>query len=89
MIKVYKYAIDPVNRRVMMPAGAEILTVGCQGDEICVCAKVDTNNPYRERVFYIYGDGLEMDSYRDNMKYIGTAVMNKDVALHVWEVIGS
>ena len=42
---------------VRMPAGAEVLTAQLQGGELCLWARVDTDNLTVNRMFYIRGTG--------------------------------
>lgn len=55
---VYKYTLhldDTVE--VVMPKGAEVLSVGEQNGLICVWARVDTREPSVKRLFRVAGTG--------------------------------
>lgn len=82
MITVYKYPIG-LGGDVLMPAGAEVIHVHEQCDEVCVWAIVDTEAPDELRHFDIVGTGHKVrDGWR---KYVGTAHV-RGFVWHVFEV---
>jgi hypothetical protein len=54
---IYKYEVDTI---VVMPIGAEILTVQLQNGKPWIWALVDKNNQLEERNFDIRGTGYEI-----------------------------
>ena len=83
MITVYKYTLLPTCT-LELPEGAEILTVGAQGEDICIWVKVDTDKPTVKRSFQTYGTGMEMDSNK-NHDFIGTTFLGS-LVFHTFEI---
>ena len=78
---IYKYEIDTI---VVMPKGAEILSVQMQHGKPHLWAIVNDNNELEERIFNIVGTGWEMDF--SNNKYIDT-FQDGSLVWHVFEEI--
>lgn len=70
----YQLAFGPLGVvvEIMMPRGAEILTVNVQSDIICIWARVDTHEPYEGRRFCITATGTPCPPD----KYVGTVLMH-------------
>lgn len=86
MITVYKYIIDPNSPSIMINDKAEILSITFQGNELCLWAKVDTNNKLVSRNFNIYGTGHEIRN--ESLAFIGTAFLGSmSLVFHVFEKI--
>jgi len=89
MHTIYKYEIDSGNPLIWMPEGAEILTVGFQGDTFCLWAKVDTDAHAEARNIHAFGTGHEMPyGMGIDWKYVGTGFMNNGLVFHAFESIG-
>ena len=87
-------------QEVLMPAGAELLSVADQHGNLCLWAMVDPSEHHQPRVIEIVGTGNPMQSRTDvelnssntvtesgariERKFIGTVVMNPFV-WHVFE----
>jgi len=87
MITVYKYKIVPNQNSILIPKGAEILTVQTQDNIPCIWAKVDTEAKHEERFFEIFGTGhkIHCDMGVDR-KYIGTfQIDNGNFVFHLFE----
>jgi hypothetical protein len=80
---IYKYEIDTI---VVMPKGAEILSVQMQHSKPHLWAIVNDNNELEERIFNIVGTGWEMDF--NNNKYIDT-FQDGNLVWHVFEEINN
>jgi len=52
----YPLAIE-THQCILMPNGAQMLTVQIQGDQPCIWVLVEPDNPYRLRDVYMYGTG--------------------------------
>jgi len=81
---VWKYILTEVENDIEMPAGAQVLTVAEQHNEICLWAKV---NPERERVkrtFQVVGTGHA--ELKGDEAYFGSAQLNNgNLVFHVFE----
>jgi len=87
MITVHKYKLDPYNAQVNLPVGAEVLSAGYQLGEICIWAKVDTEQPMEERYFKVFGTGHKIHiNMGIDYKFISTVFIDTFV-FHVFEVI--
>lgn len=84
MKKVFKYVIAVTDQQiVMMPAGAQILTVKLQNGQLCLWALVDPEMPEKPRRIYVHGTGHDV---RPDAKYIGTVMYAGDsLVFHVFE----
>jgi len=57
-VVIYKYVLNVERtQHVSTPEGARVLSVGCQGDNICVWALVDPKRPMTQWRYDIYGTG--------------------------------
>lgn len=73
MKTVWKFPLEPVDRQnVPMPARAEILTVGPQGDAWCLWALVDDQAETEIRIICIHGTGHDAEPPGGALKYINT-----------------
>ena len=86
MTTIYKHQLKITDRQnVSMPFGAELLSVQVQHNEVCLWAKVESNNHPQDRTIEIFGTGNPI--YEDmgvSRKFIGT-VQTHEGAL-VWHV---
>jgi hypothetical protein len=83
---VWKYVLKITDRQVLvMPDGAEILSVASQHGNLCLWAIVDEYKDKKERYIEIVGTGnpLRVNPGFDR-KFIGTAVVDPFV-WHVFE----
>lgn len=85
MKTIWKYPLDLQDKQtVMMPEGAEILTVQMQG-AACLWALVDSRNVLTDRVIEIFGTGNPMHSDMGvERRYIGT-IQQPPFVWHVFE----
>ncbi len=83
-MKIYKYYFE---NKIMMPKGAQILTIQQQGKETCVWAIVEPLNNPEKREFTIIGTGWDGVDFT-NLKYI-TTLQDAGGALiwHYFEVL--
>jgi hypothetical protein len=84
---VWKYELpEPGDHALELPFGAEVLSVACQGDRLCLWALVEPDAPKELRRFRVLGTGWEFER-AGRVKFVGTALM-QDGALvwHVFEV---
>lgn len=85
--QVWKYKLNlKDNPTVRMPAGAQPLSVGMQGDELMVWALVD---PEREEQlewlgFRVAGTGHPIEAVMESWKFMGTVQCRMGLVWHVW-----
>jgi hypothetical protein len=84
--QIWKWTLELTDEQVvMMPAGAEILSVGVQHEELRVWAKVDPGEVLGPRQFCMYGTGHPMQTELPQ-RFIGTVQMHGGcLVLHVYE----
>lgn len=85
MKRIYKYPLAAEDlQTVIMPEGAEILTIQVQGATPCIWALVDIEQPEERRTFRTYGTGHQVVT---NGTYRGTyQLLGGDIVFHVFEV---
>ena len=84
-MRIYKYGLECVDTQaVMMPKGAEVLSVQLQDGELTAWAKVDTTAKREPRVFRIMSTGY--DTVEDGLHYLGT-VPRGEFVWHVFEAV--
>lgn len=83
---IYKYQINVTDvNTVLMPEGAEVLTVQMQDAVPCIWAMVDLDKPRVERFFGILGTGNPVpDDFKG--KYIGT-FQERIFVWHLYELV--
>lgn len=88
MKTIFKYPLRVDDyQTVIMPRGAQILTVQAQREIPCVWALVETNNEPEERHFRIAGTGHRMNAKDKFLRYLGTfQIMRDDLVFHVFEI---
>lgn len=86
MKTVYKYILPVADEaRVSMPAFAEVLTVGVQGENICVWALVDPKIPSLKKTFRIAGTGHPITD-DGKWKFLGTVFLYEGtLVFHIFE----
>lgn len=58
MRTIHKYPLYVgKNIECWLPAGARILTIGYQGQALCLWAEIDDSAPFERRVFSVFGTG--------------------------------
>ena len=67
---------------ILMPFGAQVLAVQCQGGEPCLWALVDEQAPKMLRTFETFGTGHSIPD--GNKNYVGTYQM-MGLVFHVFE----
>ena len=84
--QIWKYEINIGETKRDIPSNATILSVGLQGNNICVWALVDTGARTSERTFYVYGTGWDIEESVEYLSCIGTVQDNNGLVWHVFEV---
>lgn len=85
MSAVWKFELPPKDTSiVLMPSGAKILSVGFQGEALCVWALVYPRNPKEPRAFSIRGTGHLTDGL-NVLPFIGTVFHPLGLVFHVWD----
>jgi hypothetical protein len=70
---IYKYQFDVTgNLAILLPKGAEILSIQCQGGQPCLWALVDTDQSKEAQEFRIVGTGQPLFRSVERNKYITT-----------------
>ena len=78
--RVWKFEL--LSASVRMPAYAEVLTVGVQGESVFLWALVDPSAPYFDRRFVVHGTGHPITEPLG--RFVGTAFV-EGLVFHVWE----
>ncbi len=86
MKTIWKYSIETTDiQLVVMPKGAQILTVQTQNGLPCLWALVDTNSPNEQRLIRTHGTGHDVFGSQ-NLQYIGTYQLEGGALIfHVFE----
>jgi len=86
---IWKFPLEITDlQEVLMPKGAEILTVQMQEQTLCIWAKVNPEKEFETEIrkIRIIGTGHKFND--ENLKYIGTTQMyGGGLIWHVFEVI--
>ncbi len=84
---IWKFQLEIKDEQsILMPAGAEILTVQVQHGIPCVWALVLPSVPMEQREFRIYGTGHPVDDSEIFLSYIGTYQLQEgSLVFHVFE----
>jgi hypothetical protein len=82
---IWKFILKPtIFQTINMPAGAKILTVQNQCNDITLWAEVEEKAPIEKRFIEIFGTGSRFGS--GSRTYIGTVLMLDDgLVWHVYE----
>ena len=89
MSTIYKYPLGPGRTKLLLPHGAQVLTVQMQQGEPCLWARVDPGNPPERRVFDTFGTGHKMPDDR-TLVYVATFQMDGGALVwHAFEVTGA
>lgn len=73
MKTIFKYPLAITDSQaVLMPIGAEFLSVQFQGEDLCLWALVDPNAKKIAQTFWIVGTGHPVPA-SEYLKFIGTA----------------
>lgn len=84
MHTIWKYTLQP-HTDLQMPEGSEILTIGTQGNDIVLWAKVNPEAPKETRTFLGFGTGHDIPD-KLSLTYIGTtSFSNGNLVFHVFE----
>lgn len=92
MRAIWKFELIPDDYQiVLIPAGAVLLTVQVQGNNICLWGEVETTAEKQERIIEIFGTGHKMPGGDDiKRKYISTFQLHGGaLVFHVFERIKS
>ncbi len=82
-MEVWKFQVSP-NPYVQMPKGADTLSVGIQGQDIMVWARVNPNSIMITRRLPVYGTGHVIDPLDHELPLIGTVFMGP-LVFHVFD----
>ncbi len=83
MKRIYKYKFGS---RVVLPIGAQVLTVQIQDGEPHLWALVDPFNQDETRNFAVFGTGWDLKGDSEKGKYIAT-FQQDSLVWHVFELI--
>lgn len=70
---------------VDLPQDAELLSVGVQGFDLVVWAKVDPGHPVGGRRLIVVNTGQEISGFPVDAKFLGTVTTPGGVVWHVWD----
>ncbi len=83
MKKIYKYKLPLVpNIKIPLPRSRKLLSAQIQGEEICVWAEIETNEPCFECTFSIVATG---ENPPEHMTYLSTIQLDG----FVWHIFYS
>ena len=87
MAQVWKFPIYANSvQSILMPKGAQILSVQTQQGSPVIWAIVDPAADKEKRIFSVYGTGHNMP--KDGLKYVGTwQESNQYLVWHLFEVV--
>lgn len=85
MITVHKFTLHK-ETTLTLPIGAEVLSVGPQGNCLRMWVKVGTDLPTEERVFHTFATGESMADDK-LFVFIGRATTPTGLEFHVFEVL--
>ena len=91
MKTIYKYLLRVADsQELLLPIGAQILTVQTQGEGVCLWALIDPTAEKEVRIIEIYGTGHEINyGMGTNRVYINTFKMfNDTIIFHAFEYTG-
>lgn len=86
MRRVYKYGICYGLTETLLPKHAEILSIGSQGGNICMWAKVDDTVESELRKFFTTFTGRAIPDNEYLLDFIGTTTTDDGLVYHVFEV---
>lgn len=89
-MKILKYKLTTVKNKniILMPVGAEILSIQIQGQYPCIWALVNPELEEVERVIEVYGTGHEILPTTGGIrKFITTVQFQQNLVLHFFELI--
>lgn len=88
MNRIYKYPLSVTDEQVvLLPTGAQILTVQAQCDNVCLWAMVNPTSPNSEAItIRIHGTGHEI-SDPERLEYINTfQLYNGKLVFHAFKI---
>jgi hypothetical protein len=87
MRTIWKFLLLP-DGKCRLPQGAQTLSVHEQWGEVCLWALVDPAAPLEDRQMLIYGTGHNILVPTENLKYLGTVLLDAgSLVFHVFELI--
>jgi len=82
-MKVWKFVLEDPETTVQMPAGAEVLSIGVQREQVCLWALVDPLQPVEPRRFVVVGTGWDVPGHG---RFLGTVLLaSGELVFHIWE----
>lgn len=83
---VWKFNLSAITTTLDLPEDSRILSVGAQGDFICLWALVDPEARKVKRTFKFYGTGWNIEEPVTTLRYVGTVQMPyTGFVFHVFE----
>ncbi len=89
MTTIWKYKLKPGGVDLMVPDGAEFISVAVDpwGDP-CAWAIVEPSLPMTQRRIEIYGTGHAVDAHPATLAFIGTFIQHNDrLVWHAFEAL--
>jgi len=85
--RIWKYQLEVVDvQNILMPKGAEILTIQVQYGEPCLWALVDPKEEVEKRTIEIFGTGNPISVDMEMRKYISTFnLLDGGLVFHAFE----
>jgi hypothetical protein len=85
MKTIWKYKLAP-RTELEMPAGAVVLTVGAQGEDVVIWALINSDAQNTEkRTFVDMGTGHHAPE--GTMQFIGTVQVDSGLVFHIFELL--
>ena len=86
MATIWKYALYPGTNCIKIPGLDEVLSVGFQGEQLCVWCLVEPDNPMREYYFLATITGATLPGGDVLGMFVGTAQSPTGIVVHVFEI---
>lgn len=85
MKRIFKYPVEITDdSKIMMPRGADVLSVQMQGEVPCVWTLVDDAAPMVKRKFKLRGTGHPAEDLFADM-FVGTFQMRGGLVFHLFD----
>jgi len=86
MATIWKYALYPGTNCIKIPGLDEPLSVGFQGDQLCLWCVVDLDKAVREHCFLATITGVALPGGEVLGMFVGTAQSPTGIEAHVFEI---
>jgi len=85
MKNVYKYTLDKLATKLMLPCSAVVVHVGEQQGDVQIWVEVDLSHAEQERTFVIFGTGHNISDGDHSYLHMGSVQMSNGLVWHIYE----